>query len=372
MSQFEEELSATINKLLKRKALNQFSPTTNIINKNLAAIYKNLESASKPHQLGCEAAISLMLANVLIANGWKQTRSPITLTEASQVNWWTFHKGQTKLEIVAGDAYNGKDPDVIITDHSQFGYPATVINLGPEIFGFYENVIENEYQNCLPTKLFNCFMSAANSRRQQCFYELVRRNLINDGAVSYLLNFPTDPINDIHSKLERYHSIKQDVLCQIFDHEHDLMQDRVPFKNFTTTLEQAIIDSKVSVVIETQHMNDQGLFFTEKTFRALSMPRPFYLHTPGYTTGAVEHLRKIGFDVYDDIVDHSYELISCPTQRLLAILDQVEQFKKFEYTPEILIDFESRACYNLQLIKQLRASLPQKYQTVVSQLKALA
>jgi hypothetical protein len=149
------------------------------------------------------------------------------------------------------------------------------------------------------------------------------------------------------------------------------MAGRIPFKNFESSLEQAIIDSKISLVVETSSDSGQGIFLTEKTFRSLMMPRPFYLYVAGYKTGAVESLRRIGFDVYDDIVDHSYDSIVCSTQRLLAILEQIEKFRQFEYTPKILLDFESRARYNLQLIKQLRANLPQKYQTVISQLKAI-
>lgn len=373
MSNFEARFAAAVDQVISSMASNKLSSTVNSHFVYLSSIYKNLNDNKCPHQLVGEIALSMMLSNDLrIARGWKLIRSPLgEYVDVQGGNWWILHKGQSKLEIILGDPYHGTDPDLVVTDHVQFEQAATLFNLGPEIFGLHENSVEFQYQNRMPTRLFNCFMSGANVSRQYCFYQLVRKNLIKDGAVSYLVNDQKDPENSNDSRLKRYHKIKQDPLVEIFDHEHNFMAGRIPFKNFESSLEQAIIDSKISLVVETSSDSGQGIFLTEKTFRSLMMPRPFYLYVTGYKTGAVESLRRIGFDVYDDIVDHSYDSIVCSTQRLLAILEQIEKFRQFEYTPKILLDFESRARYNLQLIKQLRANLPQKYQTVISQLKAI-
>jgi hypothetical protein len=339
----------------------------------LRTIYNNLDDSNRSHQLVSELAFTLMLANDLVADGWTQTRSPLSRHYAIDGgNWWIFNKNQRKLEIIIGDPYKGTDPDLIITDHCSFNRSANkIFNVGPELFGLHENSVANAYHNRTPKKLFNCFMSTANVTRQLCFYELIRKNLINDGAVSYLLNDQLDPVNTNESRVARYQEIKQDPLVDIFDHEHQLMLDQIPFKNFDSSLEQAIADSKISLVVETMSWSDQEMFLTEKTFRAVLMPRPFCVYVTGRQSGAVEYLRNLGFDVYDDIVDHSYDSISDPIQRLLAILEQVEKFRSFNYTEDNLLDFDSRAWKNLQIIKQLRANLPQKYCALLSELKAI-
>lgn len=338
----------------------------------LLSIYNNLNNKNSPHQLMNELALSLMLSNDLLANGWKQIRSPLTINDnGCGGNWWEFERNQTKLEIVVGDTYKGTNPNWVITDHINLVHPTNTISFLPEIYGLHENVVTHQYNNQLPTKLFNCFMSAATSYRQYCFYELVRRNLLQDGAISYLLNSQQDPVNNRDSCLSRYQALKHDPLNDIFDHEHDLMIDQVPFKNFTTTLEQAIADSKISLVIETDCHDQHEIFLTEKTFRALLMPRPCFLFVPGYKTGVVKYLRRLGFDMYDDIIDHSYDNEEHPVYRLTNILEQIENFRCFEYTPEILINFKLRADRNLELVRQLRNNLPQRYQTVLNQIQQI-
>lgn len=236
----------------------------------LLSIYDSLNNENLPHQLMNEFALTLMLSDNLLSYGWKQIRSPLIIDDNGLGgNWWKFERNQKKLEIVVGDTYKGTNPDWVITDHINFVHQTNTISFLPEIYGLHENVIDHQYNNQLPTKLFNCFMSAATSYRQYCFYELVRRNLLQDGAISYLLNSQQDPVNNRDSCLLRYQALKHDPLNDIFDHEHDLMIDQVPFKNFNTTLEQAINDSKISLVIETDCHDQQEIFLTEKTFRAL-------------------------------------------------------------------------------------------------------
>ena len=373
MNQFEIDLLASIKKLHADRS-QQLDPKMRNHVAYLTTIYDNLDDSTKQHQLVSEMAFTAMLTKELLANGWTQLRSPFTDNGTTDIvsHWYIFGKNQRKLEIVVGDPYRGTDPDLVITDHCSFNRGANkIFNVGPELFGLHENSVAATYQNCMPTKLFNCFMSAGNVTRQLCFYELVRKNLINHGAVSYLLNDQYDPVNTNESRIKRYHEIKQDPLVDIFDHEHKLMVDQIPFKNFDSSLEQAIADSKVSLVVETMSLSDHEMFLTEKTFRALLMPRPFCLYVTGQQAGAVEYLRQVGFDVYDDIVDHSYDSISDPIQRLLAILEQIEKFRSFDYTLDILNDFDSRAWKNLQIIKQLRANLPQRYHTLLSELKTI-
>jgi hypothetical protein len=67
--------------------------------------------------------------------------------------------------------------------------------------------------------------------------------------------------------------------------------------------------------------------FTEKVIKPfLSKQIPLFFGLPGL----IELLRKLGFDVYDDIVNHSYDLESDPIKRLDLILDELDRLTKID------------------------------------------
>jgi hypothetical protein len=59
-------------------------------------------------------------------------------------------------------------------------------------------------------------------------------------------------------------------------------------------------------VVET-YAGDHTIAFSEKIFRALVSPAPWTVYS---AFGAVNYLKQLGFDVLDDIVDHTYNLIT--------------------------------------------------------------
>ena len=68
--------------------------------------------------------------------------------------------------------------------------------------------------------------------------------------------------------------------------------------------------------------NWHNLFVTEKTIK------PFIMHQlPVFNTVQyhVKALRSIGIDVFDDIINHSYDEISDPVERINAVADEVER-----------------------------------------------
>lgn len=79
------------------------------------------------------------------------------------------------------------------------------------------------------------------------------------------------------------------------------------------------LKSRVSIVMETYH-NRHSVVFSEKIFRALQTPRSWVMFS---SHGAVQLLRDTGFDVLDDLVDHSYDLEQDPEARMDLMLDSV-------------------------------------------------
>lgn len=101
------------------------------------------------------------------------------------------------------------------------------------------------------------------------------------------------------------------------------------------------------IVFETHFDADQsgGTFLTEKTFKPIKFAQPFVLAGP---QGSLEELRRMGYRVFDGIIDNSYDTISDNTQRWVslrrAILD-IDQSVSAAWMEQCRSDIE----HNLQM-----------------------
>jgi hypothetical protein len=74
--------------------------------------------------------------------------------------------------------------------------------------------------------------------------------------------------------------------------------------------------------------------FTEKAWIPLKLHQiPLYISLPGY----VSTIRDLGFDVFDDIVNHSYDMEQNPFIRMKMVVDELERLLKLD-----LIDFYNK------------------------------
>jgi len=172
-------------------------------------------------------------------------------------------------------------------------------------------------------KDFCCFINRLEPNRQSWLYQLIRRNLLDRGFVSFnsaCINpefRSMTPTQAFEYSFEKYNSI--------FASEHEKIKHNIPYKNFVEIdgdLLPAILGSKFALILETHFSDNRVISLTEKTFTHLQLPRPWIVFS---SQGSVNYLRKLGFDVLDDIVDHSYDNISDHIQRQVAILDQCQQ-----------------------------------------------
>ena len=235
------------------------------------------------------------------------------------------------------------------------------IDLYPEFWGSFG--YRSEYKSQRPTRLFNCFINRVCTTRQSWFYQFVRRNLLHAGWISFLLDYRKLPPGVV-SKQDLY-EYNYNQGYNIFEAEHNLMRDRVPFCNFEGDLDQIVVDSCVSLVIETYFDWPDTVAFSEKTFRALQLPRPVLLYS---MPGSVEVLRKYGFDVWEDIIDHAYDVEPDQIQRQIKILDQLCNLKDLTYTDQQLEHFELRAQHNRDLLQKFRSQWPDKLKNTLDQL----
>ena len=87
--------------------------------------------------------------------------------------------------------------------------------------------------------------------------------------------------------------------------------------NFDRSLRYLYSDSRIEIVNETAFFA-KGIFVTEKFLNSVyGYNLPIVLSTPG----TVDYLRQHGFDMFDDVIDHSYDSICDPLQRIFAAIE---------------------------------------------------
>jgi hypothetical protein len=75
------------------------------------------------------------------------------------------------------------------------------------------------------------------------------------------------------------------------------------------------------LVTETNYQHS-SLFYSEKTFQPILMKQPF-ITAAEY--GSIALMREFGYDVFDDIIDHSYDLEKDPTERMSMLLKELRR-----------------------------------------------
>jgi hypothetical protein len=88
-----------------------------------------------------------------------------------------------------------------------------------------------------------------------------------------------------------------------------------------TTNHPAYTDSYLNLVTETNIFTDTPML-SEKTFKPILAGQLFILLA---APGAVQFLRDVGLDTFDDIIDHSYDNVVDIRDRLQQILNQLDQ-----------------------------------------------
>lgn len=310
------------------------------------------------------------------------TQLGFAATEETQKNFsipMQYHRDNTRLICRCVDSPVHDIPDIkswtvqdIVVTDAEFlqPLPCRTLSLLPEYWHIWRAPMT--WQDQSPQWVYNCFMNRVSGDRSVVFYELIRRNLLAQGLVSYNCFWPGDNRNPgdisdyakinldqqyVSANLDRYHA------------EHVQAQQLIPYNTVEShgSLEQCIIDSHISMVIET-YVSDTDIVFSEKIFRVLQLPRPWLLYC---SPGSVSLLRNHGFDVLDDVVDHSYDSVLQHQDRLIEILDQLETFVNRCYTAKDFQRFEQAQQHNQHRLTELSAQWPSRINSIISEIQLL-
>ena len=235
---------------------------------------------------------------------------------------------------------------------NQFKVPVDYLNLAPEFWHIYR--CDSLTDEIYPDRHFNVMMNRISGERLMLLYKLYESKMFHKGYISFnCLYHDIDP-----SKYQRQQNFDQvHNMCSWhhWNNLHKLLRCHMPML-LDMDPDTAAMKSDITLVVES-YVNDTVIAFSEKTFRALQTPRPWILFA---SPGAVEVLRKSGFDVMDDVVDHSYDTIEDAEHRLDAIIQELEKLKYF-YLPR----YQQAVDTNQQRLDTLATQWPQKLSYVL-------
>ena len=238
-----------------------------------------------------------------------------------------------------------------VTDN-QFLQPKEYINLAPEFWHIYRcpPIQENIY----PTKHFNVMMNRISGERLMLLYMLKEAGLVNKGYIGFnCLYHDMDP--DINQRQANFGQVHAECAWHHWDEMHNSLKSSMPML-LDMDPDTAAMRSDITLVVES-YVSDNVIAFSEKIFRALQTPRPWILFC---SPGSVTVLRDAGFDVLDDVVDHSYDEIVNVEERLKAIIKELRKLKYF-----FLPRYKQAVETNQALLDKLKHQWSYKLQSIL-------
>jgi hypothetical protein len=131
-----------------------------------------------------------------------------------------------------------------------------------------------------------------------------------------------------------------------YDIYADVANDNV--SNFKNKLSNYYRETFVEIVAETSY-TEMSYNLTEKTLNSIyGYSFPILLCSPG----SVAFLRSMGMDVFDDVVDHSYDSIANPIDRLYrAVTDNIELLTDNQKVKQLWLANQTRFANNVDFAK---------------------
>lgn len=252
----------------------------------------------------------------------------------------------------------------------------------PEYHAYYYPMYQNSrLDNNVIKKKFLSLNKREDPSRQLLYMKLYHDNLLADSYFSYLgennnyqhlflseswddnLQLLKKIIPEIQTwkiPVDRYVKLKNDQYLAHYlgiNYGHGLydptwMADEVLYQT-----------SFCSIICETGPTAHKPNF-SEKTFRAIMQGHPMILIG---AKNSVEALRNLGFDMYDDIFDHSYDTVTCPYTRQMLALKNIDSVanQSLDELKKIKQSLSQRQLNNIQNYQQLYNKMFQKQDQIL-------
>ena len=183
----------------------------------------------------------------------------------------------------------------------------------------------NEYLETIKNKFFLSYnKNTTKSFRIQLILWLIKNGIIDDTYVSILIkneNFNREQLRSTEPELYdliEYYNKFDGMGFNILDWNYPEVKNDV-FSNLKYTTKSHYADTLFNIISETSFETD-STNLTEKSFKAFANSHPFLIIGD---VGSNELVRSFGFELYDDLVDYSFDSISEKDKRLNEALKQI-------------------------------------------------
>jgi hypothetical protein len=225
-------------------------------------------------------------------------------------------------------------PPVESSNFPVLGFTRSMVNHG----NFLERVHQRNlaFDDVVVDKKFLCLIRRASDSRA-VFASHLRKLILPNLRMSFgSMNFS--------SEISHYKHLFPGVELPI------LLDGQIDNSNKSKVydVDDTFFQSVFNIVVESSSQHDAGIwrsiFITEKTFKAFAMYQiPVWFAVPGL----VNEVRKLGLDVFDDIMhNHYYDQIQDHDQRQQALLELIQELDQ---------------TYDISLKKQMQSRLEDNY-----------
>ena len=209
-------------------------------------------------------------------------------------NYWGF-------DYLTWIYYSGKGNQVVLNEENTFATKFLCLNGRPTWHRYY--IVQQMYND---QKLYKKGVISLLNRysrfKDGTVYEIFKRAMAGKGSTSFIDNIVE---NEIEVRLDK---TTEQVSLNDRGHENWLYDN-----------------TSVSFVTETYPEAYRGLFITEKSWKPIGNCHfQIWVAQPGI----VQAFRDFGYDMFDDIIDHSYDTIMNDFDRFDAAIVSLKKFLK--------------------------------------------
>lgn len=176
---------------------------------------------------------------------------------------------------------------------------------------------KNKFFNHVPTHHYVCLNRLPRWERQEIVETLLNRKLDIYGKISFASGLTAEQYHSQFSGSTSFPMYIDSVVS--FDQGYQNTDVAITGAMFNIVTESAYEVSELRPGWEVNHSMPTLSEKTYKTFLTAQIP---VLIAPYHT---VTSARQFGFDMFDDIVDHGYDLEPDPIRRIQLVADQVER-----------------------------------------------
>ena len=179
--------------------------------------------------------------------------------------------------------------------------------------------------NHLLKNLFFVKNRVAKHHRLLLLDEIEKRGLLDDGSNKFTL---LDPHNECDEIMERIGATTYSYGKHAYDSEETLQG------NIYEEPPMGYINCLIDVVSETSLSTH---FRTEKCVWPIVYRKLFMIHGPRFIN---QNLKKYGFELYDEVIDYSFDSIESPRERTIALAEELKRLNDLDLN----LDFTRRLC----------------------------